>query len=261
MTNNLGVSTGSDATVKTTDTAGVHTPHHNVDTVGGQTPDYGAGAAGSGTPRVILASDDPAATVLGAKTDAKNTATDGTSVSMMQVFKQISASLQALAAALPASENHIGCVTSKSAVVDVTLSLDTSAYADGDLLADTQVVSSAFRIADGTAILQSLRVLDEDDQGVGMDIFFLNANNSFGSKNSAPSISDASARDILGRVSVSAADYVDLGGCRTATKSGLGLVLKSVSGSTDLYVAAIVRGGAPTYTASGVRLRLGLLWD
>lgn len=31
MADNLGVSTGADATVKTTDTAGVHTPHHNVD--------------------------------------------------------------------------------------------------------------------------------------------------------------------------------------------------------------------------------------
>ncbi len=33
MANNLGVSTGSDATIKTTDNAGIHTPHHNVDTV------------------------------------------------------------------------------------------------------------------------------------------------------------------------------------------------------------------------------------
>lgn len=32
MANNLGVATGTSAFVKTTDNAGVHTPHHNVDT-------------------------------------------------------------------------------------------------------------------------------------------------------------------------------------------------------------------------------------
>lgn len=33
MANNLGVTTGVDATIKTTDTAGVHTPHHNIDVI------------------------------------------------------------------------------------------------------------------------------------------------------------------------------------------------------------------------------------
>jgi hypothetical protein len=44
---------------------------------------------------VTLASDDPAVATLGAKTDAKSTATDTTSISMVSVLKQISASCQA----------------------------------------------------------------------------------------------------------------------------------------------------------------------
>lgn len=44
---------------------------------------------------VTLASDDPAVATLGAKTDAKSTATDTTSVSIVSVLKQISASCQA----------------------------------------------------------------------------------------------------------------------------------------------------------------------
>jgi hypothetical protein len=57
----------------------------------------GAGAVGATTQRVTLASDDPAVTVLGAKADAKSTATDTTAVSLMSVWKQISASVQAIA--------------------------------------------------------------------------------------------------------------------------------------------------------------------
>jgi hypothetical protein len=43
---------------------------------------------------------DGGLTTLGAKTDAKSTATDATSITAMQVFKQISASIQAAAASL-----------------------------------------------------------------------------------------------------------------------------------------------------------------
>lgn len=42
MANNLGVRTGSDATVKTTDNASVHTPHQNIDSV--PTDPFGANA-------------------------------------------------------------------------------------------------------------------------------------------------------------------------------------------------------------------------
>lgn len=161
---------------------------------------------------------------------------------------------------LGAGELHIGQVGAHSVVLDVTLSLDTSAYADGDVLADTQTITSAFRVTDGTGVIQSLQVLDEDDQGMGMDIIFLDAANSLGTENSAPSITDANARNILGRVSVISGDYIDLGGVRHACKTGLGLVVKALSGANTLAVAAISRGTG-TYTASGVRLRIGLLQD
>ena len=55
---------------------------------------FGAGTAAAAQ-RVTLASDDPAVAVLGAKADAKSTATDTTAISVMSVLKQISASVQA----------------------------------------------------------------------------------------------------------------------------------------------------------------------
>lgn len=146
-------------------------------------------------------------------------------------------------------------------VLDVTLSLNTSgAYADGDVLADTQVVTNAVRIAGGRATLQTVHVHDEDDQGQPFDLLFLDANNSIGTENAAPTITDANGRAILGKVSILSGDYYDMQAFRVATKTAIGLLLKAGSGTRDLYVAAISRGTG-TYTASGIRLKLGFEWD
>lgn len=156
-----------------------------------------------------------------------------------------------------ATEIHLGTVTGHLSLIEVTLSLDTAIYADGDLLADTQVVTNAMRVNDALGVLKSVLLVDEDDQGVALDLVFLSANNTLGTENAVPSISDANAREILGTVNIATGDYVDLGGVRVATKRDLNLMVKPATGTRNLYVAAITRGGTPTYTASGIRLRLG----
>jgi hypothetical protein len=77
-----------------------------------------AGAVGSSKVATKAASGDfadGAIATLGAKADDKSTATDTTAISLMQVAKQISASVQAaatsLAAAIPAGTNLIGKVS------------------------------------------------------------------------------------------------------------------------------------------------------
>lgn len=143
--------------------------------------------------------------------------------------------------------------------VDVTLSLDTSAYGSGDLLADAQVVAACVKADDALGILQSMQVIDEDDQKAAFTVYFASASNTWGSENSAPSISDANAREFLGYVDVAVADYKDLGGVSVASKNGLGIVVKPATGTDDIYVAVVNGTGTPTYTASGVRLRLGFI--
>lgn len=142
-------------------------------------------------------------------------------------------------------------------VFDVTLTLDTSAYADGDVFADTQSVGTVFLNSGGGRTLMSVHVLDEDDQGMGFDLIFFDANTSLGTENSAPSISDANARGIIGRVPISNSEFYDIGGSRLATRTGINLPLQGNASST-LYVAAIIRGTA-TYSANGVRLKLGFV--
>lgn len=151
--------------------------------------------------------------------------------------------------------------TATTVIKDVTLSLDTSIYAATDLAADTQQVDAALRISDGTGILQSVMVIDQDDQVWSGDLYIMDANQTMGTENSAPSISDANALVILGIVSFLSTDFKDLGGVKVASRAGIGLPIKAVSGTDDIYVALVLTTGTPTFTASGIKLRLGILQD
>ena len=141
-------------------------------------------------------------------------------------------------------------------VKDVTLVLDTNIYADGDVLAIPQEVTYVFPEVGGKRVLESIVVLDEDDQNIAMDIIFMNATGTLGTINLAVSISDADARKIIGAVNIATTDYFDLINSRLGVKRGLGLVLQG-SASDSLWVAAVTRGGTPTHTASGIKLKLG----
>jgi len=146
-----------------------------------------------------------------------------------------------------------------SAVLDLTLSLDTNIYADADVLAATQEVPLAFSAPGGTLTLRNVVVLDEDDQGIAFDILFLNAASSIGTENAAVSVTDALARTIIGRVSVAGGDYYDLVANRLAVVSNINQVLRAAEGSTSLYVACVSRG-AGTYSASGIKLKFGVTY-
>ena len=137
-------------------------------------------------------------------------------------------------------------------VASVTFSLDTSIYASGDVLSDTQAITSAFRVSGGGGKVTQIALLDKDDQtAAGIDVVFFRSNTSLGTENAAPSISDTNAAEILGIVSVASGDWIDIGGSKLATKTlATPLEVQATTG-TSLYVALITRG-TPTQTASGI---------
>lgn len=145
-------------------------------------------------------------------------------------------------------------------VLDLTLSLDTSAYADNDVLAAPQEVTGFFRVSGGRARLQSVVLLDEDDQGQDIDLIFLNADGSLGAENAAFGPTDAVARTVVGTLSIVAADYCDAGNSMIASGE-VNMLMEAAAASTSVWVGAVVRSGTPTYTASGIRLKLGVAWE
>jgi len=145
-------------------------------------------------------------------------------------------------------------------VLDVTLSLDTNAYADGDVLAAPQEVPMVGRVRGGVVQLGSLHLLDKDDQGGILDLVFMNATGSLGAENAACAPTDAVAATIIGTVSVVAADYVDLANSQCVTKTNLKLGLKCAHNTQSLWIAAISRD-TKTYTAAGITLKLYIKRD
>ncbi len=147
-------------------------------------------------------------------------------------------------------------------IFDVTMSVDAgNAYASGDVVADTQQLAYFFRDTDQTGMLMSIAVIDEDDQKAALDIYFFSGSGTLGTENSGPSISDANARQFLGWQAIATGDYKDLGGVSVAMIKDMNLPIKAAAGTLDLYVAVHNGAGAPTYTASGLKLRIGALLD
>ena len=143
--------------------------------------------------------------------------------------------------------------------VDVTLTSHTSALDANDVAADTQVITDALPFYGQPAILQSLTLLDGDDQtAAAVDIYILSSNVSLGTEGAAISITDANAASILGVVHIASTDWYDLIASKLANINNIGMIVKPAANSRDLYVA-VVAAGTPTYTASGQKLRLGFI--
>lgn len=161
---------------------------------------------------------------------------------------------------IAAGETHIGEVGGNSVVHEVTLSLAAATYTQHDVLAATQVLTACMRKDGGTGVIHSIHLLDQDDQGMALDLVFLRTNVALGSEESAVSITDAHADEILGIVEILAGDYVDLINSQSVTKTNVGIVVDAAGGAGDLYIAAITRD-TPTHTGSGITVKVGILRD
>jgi hypothetical protein len=146
----------------------------------------------------------------------------------------------------------------RTVVRTLTLSLDTSAYTAGDVMAATQELPDAVMLNDLGGMLQTVTVIDGDDQGAALDIYIMDADVAMGTENGAPNITDANAAAILGKVAVATGDYADLGGVKVAYKGSLSIPIKPANGTRSIYVAVVNGAGTPTYSAAGVVLRFGI---
>lgn len=139
-------------------------------------------------------------------------------------------------------------------VHEITPVLETGALADNDVFFIPIEIPQVFDKGAPRRLL-SVIVIDGDDQDVDFDLVFFNATATLGTLNSAVSISDADALKIIGYVRLLATDANDLINSWVYSKSGIDQVMKGVTGS--LWVGGIVRSNTPTYTASGMRIKLG----
>jgi hypothetical protein len=145
--------------------------------------------------------------------------------------------------------------------IDVDLVTDTDATADNGVISNPVEIANAVSVNAGTSILQSVQLIDDDDDGAIIDLVFTQVSTNLGTVNGAIDAADSVAASILGVVSITS--YFDGIAWQIAQKTNIGLVLKAAASTKSIYVGAINRnGGAVTKTAADdLHLRLGIVKD
>jgi hypothetical protein len=213
----------------------------DVLTINGVAPAFGDGVKGATVLRTTLATDSAGIITTG---------TAGTASS--QVI-----TVQGVAAMTPVA------TVGKSVTKTITMTADTAIMASADIIADTQQLDAAFRVTDGTGVLNSITVFDPDDNAAfAFDVYIHRTSTSMGTENAGITITDANAAaGIIGVVSFATTDAKDLINGRMYHKSNIGLVVSAVSGTDDLYFSIVNGSGTPTFAGGSIPMVVGILQD
>lgn len=148
-------------------------------------------------------------------------------------------------------------------IVRPTLAVDTNIYAALDIIGGQLTLTDAMRISDGTGVLHSISITDDDNEKAAFDILLFHSSLAGTvTDNGAFAHNSADPAKFLGRVQVLASDYVTVvtGSLAVANLRSIGLPVKA-SGSRNLY-ALIIATGTPTYTAAtDLKIAFGFLCD
>ena len=230
-----------------TDGSSNHHPSTALFLFGAGTPVEAAGGSGvvtSGTQRVTLASDGPTVSRLGTNGDAASKT--GSNAAQLRILADLLDGTTASRLNTKSSGN----------VFNSDLTLDTAAYTAGDSFCSLLTITSAVLAAGDTAILDYIHIVDVDDVGPALRIYFFDRSGiTLPSNNAVWNVSDADMKFSRAMLQINAGDWSDAGGNRTATYSGLGYLIKPNSG-TSIFMAAII-DSATTHTAAGINISIG----
>ena len=151
-------------------------------------------------------------------------------------------------------------------LIDVTLTTVAAAIADNEVISQSIEISNAVSVPGGSGIIQSVMLLDEDDEAPTVELLFSQVSTAItdaASEAIGNSVSDLDAtfRSFLGATTVSS--WSDLVDGQIGVKSNIGLAIKAASGETSIWVHAINRSGG-NYTPAAttdLKLRIGIIKD
>ena len=148
-------------------------------------------------------------------------------------------------------------------VITLTPSTTTAECVVGDVIFQADELTNLVSVPAGTCIVQSIGVLDDDDNGQAIDIVFMDTTGLLDATSAGGTAIDAAdgviPDAILGVVSIT--NYFDGIAWQYGHKENIGLTLKAASGTTSIYVSAVNRGATATWTAAGLRLQIGIVKD
>jgi hypothetical protein len=145
-------------------------------------------------------------------------------------------------------------------VFDVALVTDFSGIlASGDIISNPVelVINGKYPTGGLRGEITSIVLHDKDNEGAALDLYFLDENQSLGTLNAAPNITDANSEKIFGVQAVATGDYKTLA-TGTIARPTLGQPIPFTALLGSIWIAAVSRG-TPTYTAAtDLRLRIGI---
>ena len=152
---------------------------------------------------------------------------------------------------------------SNYAIIDVTPTLDTSEYADGDSLFNKHEIPNAVLGNGGTAELINVTVNSKKASATPMEIILLGADQSMEAANAAMNITavEGTAANFCGWVDIPADGCLDMGNYiigmpvnEAGAKPKLPFLVQADSDSTSIFFTAII-GGTVTYANGDLTFR------
>ena len=150
----------------------------------------------------------------------------------------------------------------KTKVFSITPTTATAEAGANEVIFQADELANFMSVKGGTAIIQSITLLDDNDFGETIDIVFmddsslLDATSDGGSAIDGP---DGTADNILGVVTIST--YFDGVNWKFGQKDNIGLVIKAVSTTRSVWLSAVNRGTARDWDTDGLHLKIGYIQD
>lgn len=171
-------------------------------------------------------------------------------------------------------------VRGSTKIIDVTPNLASfsTPYSSGDVMGSVNTLTNIVQEVRGTAIIESIIVLDKSNQSGAIDLVFFESApiSSIGADNAAYALSDSDLPLVLGRISFVATDYASSSTNNSeATLRTIGLVVQPAaslvsttavqkipqSTGRNIYMAVVCRGAVTHGSASSLIIRVGFLQD
>lgn len=154
-------------------------------------------------------------------------------------------------------------ISGNSTVLTPTITVDTNIYASGDTIGGVLTLSNAVRGHKKTGFLHSILVVDKDAQDSALEILLFKSNPTAATTtDNAAFAFSTDDTELIAKIPVAAADYVDIDSTGIADLTNLGRLIQCDAASDGSLYAVIVSQGTPTYTAgTSLIVRFGFIQD
>lgn len=171
---------------------------------------------------------------------------------LLEAQRETNRLLEALRPRLRYGDEYVGRVGGEQWTCEAAPSVDTGAYASGDLIGKGPLIfRDAVRVPGGSGILHTVTLMDLAKQDAAIDLVFFSGNlpRTTFTDNAAWDVDDGDLRRYLGKVKLTSSNYVDFSDSSAASAEAVGLAFTLPPGTRDLYCVLVSRG-SPTYAAA-----------